>query len=356
MRGVAARAAGPSTGRAARVCQAPAGGVKLAPGEAGDERCGRSCCAFWTAGASARPARRTPSRWAPRRTSTASGRPARTRSSPRTGPTSACPRGRWATPRSATRTSAPAASSGWTCRASTTPSPTAASPPTPRSRDFIAALKESGGTAHLAGLASPGGVHAHQRQIAAAADGDRGRGRAGRDPRLPRRPRRAAEERARRRSPSSRRRCRDGRADRDGLRALLRHGPRQALGAGGAAVAAILHGEGEHAATAAEAIEAAYARGETDEFVTADGDRRLSRRRGRRRAVLRQLPRRPGAADPRRAGRPGLRRLRGGRAAEVGGGARHGAVLRRARRADAGDVPARRTSSTPSAPGWRARG
>ena len=35
---------------------------------------------------------------------------------------------------------------------------------------FVAALKESGGTAHVAGLASPGGVHAHQRQIAAAAE------------------------------------------------------------------------------------------------------------------------------------------------------------------------------------------
>jgi 2,3-bisphosphoglycerate-independent phosphoglycerate mutase len=34
---------------------------------------------------------------------------------------------------------------------------------------FIAALKASGGTAHLTGLTSPGGVHAHQRHIAALA-------------------------------------------------------------------------------------------------------------------------------------------------------------------------------------------
>jgi 2,3-bisphosphoglycerate-independent phosphoglycerate mutase len=34
---------------------------------------------------------------------------------------------------------------------------------------FIAALKKSGGTAHLLGLMSPGGVHAHQRHIAALA-------------------------------------------------------------------------------------------------------------------------------------------------------------------------------------------
>ncbi|MDU8929563.1 2,3-bisphosphoglycerate-independent phosphoglycerate mutase [Alisedimentitalea sp. MJ-SS2] len=35
--------------------------------------------------------------------------------------------------------------------------------------DFVARLKQSGGTAHLAGLASPGGVHSHQSHIAEAA-------------------------------------------------------------------------------------------------------------------------------------------------------------------------------------------
>ncbi len=35
--------------------------------------------------------------------------------------------------------------------------------------DFIAALKASGGTAHLLGLLSPGGVHSHQRHLAALA-------------------------------------------------------------------------------------------------------------------------------------------------------------------------------------------
>src|ERR1700719_205722 len=34
---------------------------------------------------------------------------------------------------------------------------------------FIAALKKSGGTAHLMGLLSPGGVHSHQDHIAALA-------------------------------------------------------------------------------------------------------------------------------------------------------------------------------------------
>jgi 2,3-bisphosphoglycerate-independent phosphoglycerate mutase len=39
----------------------------------------------------------------------------------------------------------------------------------PALRDFIGKLKEHGGTAHLIGLMSPGGVHSHQRQIAALA-------------------------------------------------------------------------------------------------------------------------------------------------------------------------------------------
>ena len=39
----------------------------------------------------------------------------------------------------------------------------------PGLRDFISKLKQSRGTAHLIGLLSPGGVHSHQRQIAALA-------------------------------------------------------------------------------------------------------------------------------------------------------------------------------------------
>ena len=39
----------------------------------------------------------------------------------------------------------------------------------PALREFIAALRASGGTAHIAGLASPGGVHSHMRHIAEAA-------------------------------------------------------------------------------------------------------------------------------------------------------------------------------------------
>lgn len=40
---------------------------------------------------------------------------------------------------------------------------------TPALRDFIAALQKSGGTAHLMGLLSPGGVHSHQDHMAALA-------------------------------------------------------------------------------------------------------------------------------------------------------------------------------------------
>ncbi len=39
----------------------------------------------------------------------------------------------------------------------------------PALRDFIARVRASGGTAHLAGLCSPGGVHAHQAHLAEAA-------------------------------------------------------------------------------------------------------------------------------------------------------------------------------------------
>src|SRR3984893_13313345 len=39
----------------------------------------------------------------------------------------------------------------------------------PAVQDFLAQLKQSRGSAHVAGLSSPGGVHSHQHQIAALA-------------------------------------------------------------------------------------------------------------------------------------------------------------------------------------------
>ncbi len=132
---------------------------------------------------------------------------------------------------------------------------------------FVAALKESKGTAHIAGLASPGGVHAHQRQIAAVATAIAEAG-----------------------VPVAVHAFLDGRdvppksaqaqiawleeALPEGVRIVTVTGRFYAMDRDtrwervGAAVEAILHAEGEHATSAAEAIEAAYERGETDEFVS----------------------------------------------------------------------------------------
>ena len=132
---------------------------------------------------------------------------------------------------------------------------------------FITAVKARGGTAHLAGLASPGGVHSHQRHMVAAAEAIASAGVPvavhafldGRD--VP--PTSAAGQIAT-------------------LEAALPEGARIATVSGrfyamdrdhrwervAAAVAVILRGEGARAASTAEAIAAAYARGETDEFVT----------------------------------------------------------------------------------------
>jgi 2,3-bisphosphoglycerate-independent phosphoglycerate mutase len=137
----------------------------------------------------------------------------------------------------------------------------------PRLATFVAALKESGGTAHIAGLASPGGVHAHQRHIAEAARVIAAAG-----------------------VPVAVHAFLDGRdvppKSAEGqiaeLEAALPVGARIATVSGrfyamdrdkrwdrvAQAVAAMLGAEGPRATSAAEAISGAYARGETDEFVT----------------------------------------------------------------------------------------
>ena len=58
--------------------------------------------------------------------------------------------------------------------------------------DLIAALKASGGTCHLIGLVSPGGVHSHQDHAVALAQILAGGRRPGGDPCADRRPRHAA--------------------------------------------------------------------------------------------------------------------------------------------------------------------
>ena len=138
----------------------------------------------------------------------------------------------------------------------------------PALREFIAKLKQSGGTAHLIGLLSPGGVHSHQHQLAALA-----RILAGAGIRI------AVHS------------FLDGR-DTPPKAAIgyLKTFAEEVAGSGDIAVASVCgryyamdrdkrwdrveaayrllaEGEGEHAADPKAAVEAAYGRGETDEFV-----------------------------------------------------------------------------------------
>jgi 2,3-bisphosphoglycerate-independent phosphoglycerate mutase len=137
----------------------------------------------------------------------------------------------------------------------------------PALRRLVKALARSGGTAHVAGLASPGGVHSHQRHMA-----------------------RAAQVLARAEVPVVVHAFLDGRdvppkSAREQIAELERalpEGARIGTVAGRfyamdrdrrwdrveAAYRAIAFGEGERAESADAAIAAAYARDETDEFVT----------------------------------------------------------------------------------------
>jgi 2,3-bisphosphoglycerate-independent phosphoglycerate mutase len=138
----------------------------------------------------------------------------------------------------------------------------------PRLTAFIAALKASGGTAHVAGLASPGGVHAHQRHIVETARVITAAGVPvavhafldGRD--VP--PKSAAGQIA----------ALEADLPEEGARIVTVSGRFYAMDRDrrwervAQAVGAMLRAEGLQAATAGEAIAAAYARGETDEFVT----------------------------------------------------------------------------------------
>ncbi len=138
----------------------------------------------------------------------------------------------------------------------------------PALRDFIAKVKAAGGAAHLIGLMSPGGVHSHQHQIAALA---RILGQAGipvathafldgRDT-----PPKAAV--------SYLRKFREDAADQGPVRIATVCGRWYAMDRDQRwdrvekAYRLIVSGEGESAADPIAAVEAAYARGETDEFV-----------------------------------------------------------------------------------------
>ena len=223
----------------------------------------------------------------------------------------------------------------------------------PALTDLIRSSRQSGGTCHLIGLVSPGGVHSHQDHAAALAKilteaGVPTRLHAitdGRD--TP--PQTAAEY-----LDSSARGAAAIGPDRDRVRPLLRHGPRQALGAGD-------QGLQRHRRSAGPAFSrrAGGHRGRLREQAIrrvhpAGGGRRLSRHAGRRRGALLQLPGRPRARDSRRhAGArisPAFPRPRVGSAR---GGGRHDAIQRRARPADGGDLPVAAARPTSWARWWR---
>src|SRR5438270_610858 len=138
----------------------------------------------------------------------------------------------------------------------------------PAQQDFIAKLKQSGGSAHVMGLVSPGGVHSHQRQIAALASilSDAGVPVAvhafldGRDT-----PPQSAS--------GYLKQFQQDIAGHGNVRIATVSGRYYAMDRDkrwdrvAKAYAALTAADGEHADDPIKAVEAAYARGETDEFV-----------------------------------------------------------------------------------------
>src|SRR5438876_10079313 len=142
----------------------------------------------------------------------------------------------------------------------------------PALKDFIAKVKASRGTAHVMGLLSPGGVHSHQRQIAALAAILAEAG-----------------------LPVAVHTFLDGRdTPPKSATGYLKQFEADVSGHGSVRIAtvagryyamdrdkrwdrvekayrALTAGEGEHADDAVKSVEAAYARGETDEFVVPTG-------------------------------------------------------------------------------------
>jgi len=179
---------------------------------------------------------------------------------------------------------------------------------------FIARLKETGGTAHVMGLLSPGGVHSHQRHIAETVKVIAEAGVPvvvhafldGRDT-----PPKSAREylatflRDIADAPGARLATVTGRffaMDRDNRWERV-----------GAAFDVIVSAKGEHAESADHALSDAYARGETDEFVSP--------------TVIGDYSGRPRAGDPGRAWRSRVHGLRRLGPARLRGDVRHGQLL-----------------------------
>ena len=267
----------------------------------------------------ARPSRRRDRRGATCPSGAGSCATGRTPSCGRPRTRSACRRGRWATPRSATSTWVPAGRSSRTCRGSTPRSPMAASRPGRPSWTRCRRAARPGGRLHLVGLIGPGGVHANDRHLVALVELAAAQGVPsvrihalldGRDT-----PPRSA---ARLRRSTSRRGSAPPIPTPGSPRSAAGTARWIATGAGTASSAATTRsstGWGSARESATAAIEAGYARGENDEFVAptviagVDGTVR-PRRSGR----PLQLPRRPCPPAGACPGRPGVQRVRPGRA------------------------------------------
>ena len=173
---------------------------------------------------------------------------------------------------------------------------------------LIEKLKASGGTCHLLGLVSPGGVHSHQDHAAALARLVHAAGvptvvhafTDGRD--TP--PQSGAEDSG----PAARGTARRG-EDRHRLRPLFRHGPRQALGPGGQGLRHPGRGRGPEVPRPRRSHESRLRSRQLRRIRSPRRHRRVRRHARRRRPAVFQLPRRPGAGDPGRAARPRVRRL-----------------------------------------------
>ena len=201
----------------------------------------------------------------------------------------------------------------------------------PALQDFIAKLKASGGTCHLMGLMSPGGVHSHQDHIAALARILDGAGVPvaihafldGRDtPPSSARGFLAASERriAGLRGP-----------DRHNRRPLLRHGPRQAVGAGRAGLRRPGGRQGRARGRRTDRHRCGYSPRRDRRIRQAHRRRRLSRHEGRRRRADGQFPRRPRAPDPGGAAGSGVHGFPRPRIVKFAAAAGHERIFDRAR-------------------------